>query len=165
MPDGSITLDDFRNAPDLETLTERLAARDMTPGWIPRETPILWREPESGYTVAHWRWDECKAAMDGAAKFVRGDAIAGLLITSINIIGGMIIGVGQQNLTMAQAAETYTLLTVGDGLVTQIPAIIVSTAARSSCRPISACRIRLLPSKRNGRVTIATQRDPCSRAI
>ena len=68
-------------------------------------------------------------AMDGAAKFVRGDAIAGLLITSINIIGGMIIGVGQQNLTMGQAAETYTLLTVGDGLVTQIPAIIVSTAA------------------------------------
>jgi len=68
-------------------------------------------------------------AMDGAAKFVRGDAIAGLLITSINIIGGMIIGVGQQGLTMAQAAETYTLLTVGDGLVSQIPAIIVSTAA------------------------------------
>ncbi len=68
-------------------------------------------------------------AMDGAAKFVRGDAIAGLLITSINIIGGMVIGVGQQGLTMAQAAETYTLLTVGDGLVSQIPAIIVSTAA------------------------------------
>jgi flagellar biosynthesis protein FlhA len=68
-------------------------------------------------------------AMDGAAKFVRGDAIAGLLITSINIIAGMVIGVGQQNLTMGQAAETYTLLTVGDGLVTQIPAIIVSTAA------------------------------------
>jgi flagellar biosynthesis protein FlhA len=68
-------------------------------------------------------------AMDGAAKFVRGDAIAGLLITSINIIGGMIIGVAQQNLTMVQAAESYTLLTVGDGLVTQIPAIIVSTAA------------------------------------
>jgi flagellar biosynthesis protein FlhA len=68
-------------------------------------------------------------AMDGAAKFVRGDAIAGLLITSINIIAGMIIGVGQQGLTMGQAAETYTLLTVGDGLVSQIPAIIVSTAA------------------------------------
>ncbi|MFB3102628.1 MAG: FHIPEP family type III secretion protein, partial [Alphaproteobacteria bacterium] len=68
-------------------------------------------------------------AMDGAAKFVRGDAIAGLLITFINIIAGMIIGVGQQGLTMGQAAETYTLLTVGDGLVSQIPAIIVSTAA------------------------------------
>ncbi|NKB48423.1 MAG: flagellar biosynthesis protein FlhA [Alphaproteobacteria bacterium] len=68
-------------------------------------------------------------AMDGAAKFVRGDAIAGLLITFINIIAGMIIGVGQQGLTMGQAAEAYTLLTVGDGLVSQIPAIIVSTAA------------------------------------
>ena len=68
-------------------------------------------------------------AMDGAAKFVRGDVIAGLLITFINIIGGMIIGVAQQGLTFSQAADTYTRLTVGDGLVTQIPAIIVSTAA------------------------------------
>jgi flagellar biosynthesis protein FlhA len=68
-------------------------------------------------------------AMDGAAKFVRGDAIAGLLITSINIIAGMVIGIGQQGLTMGEAAEAYTLLTVGDGLVSQIPAIIVSTAA------------------------------------
>lgn len=68
-------------------------------------------------------------AMDGAAKFVRGDAIAGLLITLINIIAGMVIGIGQQGLTMGEAAEAYTLLTVGDGLVSQIPAIIVSTAA------------------------------------
>jgi len=68
-------------------------------------------------------------AMDGAAKFVRGDAIAGLLITFINIIGGMIIGVAQQDLTFAQAAESYTVLTVGDGLVSQIPALIVSTGA------------------------------------
>ena len=68
-------------------------------------------------------------AMDGAAKFVRGDAIAGLLITAINIIGGIIIGVGQQGLTMGQAGASYTLLTVGDGLVSQIPALIVSTAA------------------------------------
>lgn len=68
-------------------------------------------------------------SMDGAAKFVRGDAIAGLLITFINVIGGMIIGVSQQGLTFGQAAENYTLLTVGDGLVTQIPAIIVSTGA------------------------------------
>ena len=68
-------------------------------------------------------------AMDGAAKFVRGDAIAGLLITAINIIGGIIIGVGQQGLTLGQAGSTYTLLTVGDGLVSQIPALIVSTAA------------------------------------
>jgi flagellar biosynthesis protein FlhA len=68
-------------------------------------------------------------SMDGAAKFVRGDAIAGLVITFINIVGGIIIGVAQQDLSMADAAKSYTLLTVGDGLVTQIPALIVSTAA------------------------------------
>ncbi|MED5396382.1 MAG: flagellar biosynthesis protein FlhA [Pseudomonadota bacterium] len=68
-------------------------------------------------------------AMDGAAKFVRGDAIAGILITFINVIGGMIIGVVQKDLSFAQAADTYTRLTVGDGLVTQIPALIVSTSA------------------------------------
>src|SRR6187431_13775 len=68
-------------------------------------------------------------AMDGASKFVRGDAIAGLLVVFINIIGGMIIGIAQQGMPFAEAARTYTLLTVGDGLVTQIPALIVSTAA------------------------------------
>ncbi|MEM1048648.1 MAG: flagellar biosynthesis protein FlhA [Pseudomonadota bacterium] len=68
-------------------------------------------------------------AMDGASKFVRGDAIAGLLITFINIIGGIIIGMTQQSLTFVEAGEVYTLLTVGDGLVSQIPALIVSTAA------------------------------------
>jgi flagellar biosynthesis protein FlhA len=68
-------------------------------------------------------------AMDGASKFVRGDAIAGLLVVFINIIGGMIIGIAQQGLPFAEAARTYTLLTVGDGLVTQVPALIVSTAA------------------------------------
>ena len=68
-------------------------------------------------------------AMDGASKFVRGDAIAGLLITFINVIGGMIIGVGQNDMSMADAGQTYTLLTIGDGLVSQIPALIVSTAA------------------------------------
>ncbi len=68
-------------------------------------------------------------AMDGAAKFVRGDAIAGLLITFINVIGGIIIGTAQMGLTMGEAAETYTLLTVGDGLVSQIPALIVSVGA------------------------------------
>ena len=68
-------------------------------------------------------------SMDGAAKFVRGDAIAGLMITFINVIGGIIIGVAQQDLTFGEAAETYTLLTVGDGLVSQIPALIVSTGA------------------------------------
>ncbi len=68
-------------------------------------------------------------AMDGASKFVRGDAVAGLMITVINVIGGMIIGMVQQNLSFSQAADFYTKLTVGDGLVTQIPALIVSTAA------------------------------------
>jgi flagellar biosynthesis protein FlhA len=68
-------------------------------------------------------------AMDGASKFVRGDAVAGLLVVFINIIGGIIIGVAQQSLSFSEAARTYTLLTVGDGLVTQIPALIVSTAA------------------------------------
>lgn len=68
-------------------------------------------------------------AMDGAAKFVRGDAIAGLLITFINVVAGIIIGVGQQDMSFGDAANTYTLLTVGDGLVSQIPALIVSTAA------------------------------------
>ena len=68
-------------------------------------------------------------AMDGAAKFVRGDAIAGLLITIINIVGGIIIGIAQMDLTLAEASRSYTMLTVGDGLVSQIPALIVSTAA------------------------------------
>ncbi|MGD0149038.1 MAG: flagellar biosynthesis protein FlhA [Xanthobacteraceae bacterium] len=68
-------------------------------------------------------------AMDGASKFVRGDAIAGLLVVLINVIGGMIIGILQQNLSFTDAAHTYTLLSVGDGLVTQVPALIVSIAA------------------------------------
>lgn len=68
-------------------------------------------------------------SMDGAAKFVRGDAIAGLLITFINVIGGVIIGVAQNNMGFLDAFHTYTLLTVGDGLVTQIPALIVSMAS------------------------------------
>ncbi len=68
-------------------------------------------------------------AMDGASKFVRGDAIAGVLIVFINVIGGMIIGIAQQGMGFGDAARAYTLLTVGDGLVTQIPALIVSTAA------------------------------------
>ena len=68
-------------------------------------------------------------AMDGASKFVKGDAIAGVLITGINIVGGMFIGVIQRGLPLSQAASTYTILTVGEGLVAQIPALIVSTAA------------------------------------
>jgi len=68
-------------------------------------------------------------AMDGASKFVRGDAIAGLFITAINIIGGLIAGLVRDGLSLRQAAETYSLLTVGDGLVSQMPALLVSTAA------------------------------------
>ena len=68
-------------------------------------------------------------AMDGASKFVRGDAIAALLITFINVVGGIVIGLTQQGLSFSQAAQSYTLLTVGDGLVSQVPALIVSTAA------------------------------------
>ena len=68
-------------------------------------------------------------AMDGAAKFVRGDAIAGLMITSINIVGGLAIGLLRHGMPFAQAANTFTTLTVGDGLVSQIPALLVSTAA------------------------------------
>ena len=68
-------------------------------------------------------------AMDGASKFVRGDAIAGILITAINIVGGFIIGMTQHGMTASDAATTYTILTVGDGLVSQIPALILSTAA------------------------------------
>jgi len=72
---------------------------------------------------------EFYGAMDGASKFVRGDAIAGIIITLINIIGGFVIGVLQKKMPIAAAAQNYTLLTVGDGLVTQIPALIISTAA------------------------------------
>lgn len=68
-------------------------------------------------------------AMDGASKFVRGDAIAGILIVFVNVIGGIIIGTVQKGKSFEEAASIYTLLTVGDGLVTQIPALIVSTAA------------------------------------
>lgn len=68
-------------------------------------------------------------SMDGASKFVRGDAVAGILIMLITIIGGLIVGVVQHDLTVAKAAENYTLLTIGDGLVGQIPALIISTAA------------------------------------
>ena len=68
-------------------------------------------------------------AMDGASKFVRGDAVAGILITFINIIGGFVIGIAQQGLSAAESANIYTILTVGDGLVAQIPALVISTAA------------------------------------
>lgn len=68
-------------------------------------------------------------AMDGASKFVRGDAVAGIVITVVNVLGGLLIGVLQRNLDIATAAKNYTMLTIGDGLLAQIPALIISTAA------------------------------------
>ncbi len=71
---------------------------------------------------------EFHGSMDGASKFVKGDAIAGIIITLINIIGGLAVGMGQRGLAFDQAVQRYTLLTVGDGLVSQIPALLISTA-------------------------------------
>jgi flagellar biosynthesis protein FlhA len=68
-------------------------------------------------------------AMDGASKFVRGDAVAGLIITIINVVGGLVIGVTQLQMPLPEAAQTFTLLSIGDGLVSQIPALLISTAA------------------------------------
>ena len=68
-------------------------------------------------------------SMDGASKFVKGDAVAGIIITIINIVGGIIIGVMMKNMTAGDAAQTYIRLTVGDGLVSQIPALLISTAS------------------------------------
>jgi len=67
-------------------------------------------------------------AMDGASKFVKGDAIAAIVIIVVNIIGGFIIGMVQRDMSVLQALQTYTLLTVGEGLVNQIPALLISTA-------------------------------------
>lgn len=72
---------------------------------------------------------EFYGAMDGASKFVKGDAIAGLLINVINIIGGIIIGIVQKGMSLTDALETYTILTIGDGLVSQVPALLIATSA------------------------------------
>jgi flagellar biosynthesis protein FlhA len=94
---------------------------DMNAGLINEEQARSRRQTLS-------REAEYYGAMDGANKFVRGDAVAGIIITLINILGGLAIGVFQQNMPFVSAAKTYTLLTVGEGLVAQIPALIVSTA-------------------------------------
>src|SRR4051812_39450175 len=75
------------------------------------------------------RESQLYGAMDGAMKFVKGDAVAGLVVLAVNIVGGLIIGVMQRGLALSAAARTYTLLTIGEGLVAQIPALIISTAA------------------------------------
>ncbi len=95
---------------------------DLNAGLITEEEARTRRE-----TIA--REAEYYGAMDGANKFVRGDAIAGIIITLINIFGGLTIGVLQNGLSFAEAAQNYTLLTVGDGLVSQVPALVISTAA------------------------------------
>ncbi len=79
-------------------------------------------------------------SMDGASKFVRGDAVAGILVMFINIIGGFTVGILQHGLPMAEAAKTYTLLTIGDGLVAQIPALLLSTAAAIMVTRVSAAQ-------------------------
>jgi len=81
---------------------------------------------------------EFYGAMDGASKFVRGDAVAGIIIMLINLIGGLAVGTVQHDLSVAQAAQNYTLLTIGDGLVAQIPALIISTAAGVLVTRVSA---------------------------
>lgn len=95
---------------------------DLTAGLITDEEAKKRREEISSEADFY-------GAMDGASKFVRGDVIAGLLITVINIVGGLIIGTAQNGLSIADAASQYTLLTVGDGLVSQIPALLISTAS------------------------------------
>jgi flagellar biosynthesis protein FlhA len=95
---------------------------DLNAGMITEQEARLRRE-----RIA--REAEFYGAMDGATKFVRGDAIAGIVITLINIIGGIIIGVLQMGMPFQEALRTYTILTIGDGLVAQIPALIISSAA------------------------------------
>jgi len=95
---------------------------DLSSGLIDQETAKTRRkelEQESTFF----------GAMDGASKFVRGDAVAGLIVVGINVVGGILIGVLQHKLPIAQAASTYTIMTIGDGLVSQVPALIISIAA------------------------------------
>jgi flagellar biosynthesis protein FlhA len=105
MPGKQMAIDAELSAGSIDEKTARARRRDL--------------EQESGFY----------GAMDGAAKFVRGDAIAALLITFINILGGLAIGLVRHGMPFADAAATYTTLTVGDGLVSQIPSLLVSTAA------------------------------------
>ena len=105
MPGKQMAIDADMSAGTIDEVTARRRRREL--------------EEESGFY----------GAMDGAAKFVRGDAIAGLIITVINIFGGLAIGLLRHGMPFAEAAATFTTLTVGDGLVSQIPALLVSTAA------------------------------------
>jgi len=93
-------------------------------------------------------------SMDGASKFVRGDAVAGIIILFLNLIGGLIIGVGQHDLTFAVAVEYYTLLTIGDGLVAQIPSLLLSVAAAIMVTRVSK------QGDMGGQVVAQISRDP-----
>src|SRR5690606_21478303 len=95
---------------------------DLNAGLIDQETAKL-RRSEVAQEADFY------GSMDGASKFVRGDGVAGLLILFINLIGGIAIGVLQHDLAFADAGRIYTLLTIGDGLVAQIPSLLLSTAA------------------------------------
>lgn len=95
---------------------------DLNSGFISQDEARVRREEISGEADFY-------GSMDGASKFVRGDAIAGILILFINIVGGLVIGVSQHGLSVADAAHNYVLLTIGDGLVAQIPALLLSTAS------------------------------------
>lgn len=95
---------------------------DLNAGYIDEETARKRRE-------ALTREADFFGSMDGAAKFIRGDAIAGLIISAINILGGFAIGILQMNMEFSEAASKYTILTIGDGLVSQIPALLISVAA------------------------------------
>ena len=95
---------------------------DLNSGIITQEEAVERREDVA-------QESDFYGSMDGASKFVRGDAIAGIFILVINVIGGLVIGMTQHDMTVADAAHNYVLLTIGDGLVAQIPSIILSTAA------------------------------------
>lgn len=95
---------------------------DLNAGYIDEQTARKRREDLT-------RESDFYGSMDGAAKFIKGDAIAGLVITAVNIIAGFVIGVTQMGMQLADALTTYTILTIGDGLVSQIPALLVSVAA------------------------------------
>lgn len=95
---------------------------DLNAGIITQEESVIRREDVA-------QESDFYGSMDGASKFVRGDAIAGIFILAINVLGGLIIGISQHEMTFADAAHNYVLLTIGDGLVAQIPSIILSTAA------------------------------------
>jgi len=92
-------------------------------------------------------------SMDGASKFIRGDAIAGVLITLVNIVGGVVIGVMQNGMSLSDALQTYTVLTIGDGLIGQVPALIVSLAAGLLVTRVQETKVQSLHTQLAGQLT------------